>query len=60
MQNTDIRRAAAANGVRLWEIAEALGIADSTLSKMLRKELPHEKKQDIFAIIDKLSSQMKC
>lgn len=60
MQNTDIRRAAAANGVRLWEIAEALGIADSTLSKMLRKELSHEKKQDIIAIIDKLSSQMKC
>lgn len=60
MQNNDIRRAAAANGVRLWEIAEAYGITDSTFSKLLRKELPHEKKQDIFAIIEKLSSQMEC
>ena len=51
MKNLDIRRAAAGNGVRLWQIAEALGIADCNLSRKLRKELPDEEKKTIFAII---------
>lgn len=57
MLNDDIRRAAAAKGVRLWQIAEACRMADSTFSKLLRRELPHEKKQEIFAIIDKIAKQ---
>lgn len=55
MKNLDIRRAAAGNGVRLWQIAEALGIADCNLSRKLRKELPDEEKKAIFAIIQNLS-----
>lgn len=55
MKNLDIRRAAAGNGVRLWQIAEALGIADCNLSRKLRKELPDEEKKAIFAIIQDLS-----
>lgn len=57
MANQDIRRAAAASGVRLWQIADACGIADSSLSRMLRRELPTTKKQEIFAIIGKIASQ---
>lgn len=57
MMNDEIRRAAAAKGVRLWQIAEACGIADTSLSKLLRRELPLEKKQEIFAIIDEIASQ---
>lgn len=57
MMNDDVRRAAAANGVRLWQIAEACGIADTSFSKLLRRELPLEKKQEIFAIIDKIAKQ---
>ena len=55
MKNLDIRRAAAGNGIRLWQIAEALGIADCNLSRKLRKELPDEEKKAIFAIIQDLS-----
>ena len=55
MKNLDIRRAAAGNGVRLWQIAEALGIADCNLSRKLRKELPDEEKKANFAIIQDLS-----
>lgn len=55
MKNLDIRRAAAGNGVRLWQIAEALGIADCNLFRKLRKELPDEEKKAIFAIIQDLS-----
>ena len=57
MQNNDIRRAAAASGIHLWQIAEACGMADTTFSKLLRRELPPEKKQEILAIIDKIASQ---
>lgn len=57
MMNDDVRRAAAAKGVRLWQIAEACGMADTSFSKLLRRELPLEKKQEIFAIIDKIAKQ---
>ena len=58
MYNQDIRRAAAAPGVRLWQIAEALGIADCSLSRKLRKELSAEEKERIFSIIKKLSREV--
>lgn len=53
--NCDIRSMAAAKGVLLYEIAEALGIADNSLSRKLRKELSENEKQRIFKIIDELA-----
>lgn len=57
MSNQDIRRTAAGAGVRLWQIAEELGIADCSLSRKLRKELPLEEKERIFDIIKQLSKE---
>lgn len=57
MNNQDIRRTAAGAGVKLWQIAEALGIADCSLSRKLRRELPPEEKQKIFGIIRELSKE---
>lgn len=57
MKNQDIRRTAAGSGVKLWEIAAALGIADSSLSRKLRKELPNDEKEKIFSIIDQLAKE---
>ncbi len=57
MSNQDIRRTAAGAGVKLWQIAEALGIADCSLSRKLRRELPAEEKERIFAIIDRLAKE---
>lgn len=57
MFNQDIRRTAAGAGVKLWQIAEALGIADCSLSRKLRKELPQEEKERIFKIIENLSEE---
>lgn len=56
--NVDIRNTAAGNGVRLWQIAEALGIADCSFSRKLRKELPEDEKQKIFSIIKDLSKEV--
>ena len=58
MFNIDVRRAAAGSGVRLWQVADALGIADAQLSRKLRKELPDEEKQKIFEIIRNISAEM--
>ena len=58
MTNQDIRRTAAGAGVKLWQIADALGIADCSLSQKLRKELPQEEKDRIFGIIRELSQEV--
>ena len=58
MTNQDIRRTAAGAGVKLWQIADALGSADCSLSRKLRKELPQEEKDRIFGIIRELSQEV--
>ena len=58
MANLDIRAAAVSAGVKLWRVADALGIADSSFSRKLRKELPQEEKEKIFSIIQKLSQEV--
>lgn len=58
MYNQDIRRTAAGSGVKLWQIAEVLGIADCSLSRKLRRELPAEEKERIFAIIRELAQEV--
>lgn len=52
--NSDLRQAAIEAHVRLWQVATALGITDSTFSRRLRRELPQEEKQKIFEIIEHL------
>lgn len=55
MRNSDIRFAAQEANIRLWQIAEALGIADCSLSRKLRRELSPEEKEHILQIIRELS-----
>lgn len=56
MTNEPIRLAAKNCGVRLWEIAEKLGISDSSFSRKLRRELPDDQTSRILSIIDEISS----
>lgn len=57
MSNQDIRCTAAGAEVKLWQIADALGIADCNFSRKLRKELPQDEKEKIFSIIRDLSQE---
>lgn len=57
MANRDIKLAAAGAGVRMWQIADVLGILDCNFSRKLRRELPAEEKEKIFDIIRKLSAE---
>lgn len=59
MHNEIIRRYAAGKGVKLWQVAEALGIADTSLSRKMRKELSTEEKQKIFRIIDGMAKEVR-
>jgi len=56
-RNLEIREQAKANGVCLWEIANALGIQESFFSKKLRQELPEQEKQQILSIIRVLAKE---
>ena len=55
MKNIDIRRAAAGSGVRLWQIADALGMTDGNFSRKRRKEFSQEEKQMILEIIERIT-----
>ncbi len=54
MKNLDVRQAIKDSGHRYWEVAERLGMSDGVFSRKLRKELPPEKKQEIFKAIEQL------
>lgn len=57
MANEDIRYAAGAAGVKLWQIASALGMRDCNLSRKLRDELSQDEKEKLFTIIRQLSGE---
>jgi len=59
MRNDDIRFMAAGAGVKLWQVAEVLGIPDSSLSRRLRRELPEAEKLKIREIIDELAGEVQ-
>lgn len=55
--NKEIRDAAKASGVRLWQIAAALGISDAHFSRKLRHELPADEQARILDVIADLSNK---
>lgn len=56
-KNLDIREAAQNNAVMLWEIAEKIGMADSSFSRKLRHELPQSEKERIFTAIEEIAKE---
>ena len=55
--NQDIREAITENGLKYWQVAQAIGINDGNFSRLLRAELPKEKKKEILKIIKNLSKE---
>lgn len=55
--NKKIRNAARDAGVRLWQIAECIGINDCNFSRKLRRELPDQEKMEILNIIKTLAAE---
>lgn len=59
MCNKDIRQETTAAGLKLWMIAEALGLADFAFSRKLRHELPDADKARIREIISELAAEQE-
>lgn len=57
--NNDIRILAFKNNVKMYQIADELGIHYVTLNGKLRKKLQDEEKQTILNIIEKLKKEEK-
>lgn len=55
--NQKIREYAQKKKVKLWQVAEKMGIHDSKLSKKLRHELPERETDIIMTIIDDLANE---
>ena len=53
--NRDIKELAKSKGVKLWQIANKLGICDGNFSRKLRYELPLYEKRQILNIIENFS-----
>lgn len=54
MANEDVKKIIRENDLFHYQVADSLGIQDSAFSRMLRKELSAEKKQEIFAVVERL------
>lgn len=55
MENVKIRDKAKIWGVKHWEIAEALGIGEATLTRRLRRELPAKEQEKILGLIEQIA-----
>ncbi len=55
--NTIIRKTAKEKGVCLWEIANALGICEASMTRKMRNDLPEAETKKLLDIIEKLSAQ---
>lgn len=53
--NKEIKTRAKEKGVFLWEVADKLGMIDTSFSRKLRHELPANEKNRILKIIDEIS-----
>lgn len=54
IKNEEIRTAMKDKGVYQWEVAKALGVAESTLIRWLREELSAEQKEAILEAIQNI------
>lgn len=49
--NIEIKEAVKAANMRMWQLAEMLGVSQNTLCRRLRHELPDDEKKEILALI---------
>lgn len=59
IKNIDIRQAAKAANIKLWEIADECGYSDVAFSKKMRHELSIDEKKNIFTVIQRLTNNRR-
>lgn len=58
MQNQLIRNYAQEKHIKMWQLADALGIAESTLCRRLRHEIPERNRDVYIYAIDKVAQSL--
>ena len=53
--NYEIRSECHKYNIKLWELAEWIGVSESTMTRKLRRELPSEQRDHILSMICKLT-----
>lgn len=51
MCNQDIRKLLKEKNIKMWQLADQLGISEPTITRWFRRELPQEKKKHIIKVI---------
>lgn len=57
MANEEIRQKAKQSNVTFWMIADEMGMAESTFTRLMRHELSEDQKQSILQMIEKISKE---
>lgn len=57
--NETVKCYAKSNNVKLWQIADALGMKDSNFSKRLRYQFTLDEEKAIREIVDKIASEQQ-
>jgi predicted XRE-type DNA-binding protein len=52
-KNEDIRIAIKEAGLKQWQVADVYGLSEGNFSRLLRKELHPEKKEQVLGAIEK-------
>lgn len=59
MSGKEIKRKITEAGVKIWQVAEAFGVADTTFSKYLRRSFSEADTKKVLSIIEKLKAKAK-
>lgn len=59
MCNQELRTYAKEKGVCLWQVAQVLGISESTMTRRMRRELSPQDKQAMRVIVDARAAEKK-
>lgn len=55
--NSVVRNHAASRGVKHWQIAQALGISESSFTRKLRVELDEAEREKVLGLINKIADE---
>lgn len=59
MTNFEIRKRLSFSGIRLWQLADELGVSEATVTRMFRKPIEGETLNRVVAAIEKLEQEGK-
>lgn len=59
MKNIEIKMKLAKTGIKQWQVAERLRIGESTLCRMMRRELSPERKAAVLGAIHEIQAERK-